>query len=89
MLFYLGRIWTVSIPLQLFGRRIIQNASCPVAISENEIPNFMEYGVSLESIPIIPNGVNNNDFLSDDVAGLRKKLDLEEIPFIFREIKCN
>ena len=42
----------------------------------------MEYGVSLESISIIPNGVNNNDFLADDVLDFRKKLDLEDISFI-------
>ena len=42
----------------------------------------MEYGVSLESISIIPNGVNNNDFLADDALDFRKKMDLEDISFI-------
>ena len=41
----------------------------------------MEYGVSLEGISIIPNGVNNDDFLADDVLDFRKKLDLEDISF--------
>jgi glycosyltransferase involved in cell wall biosynthesis len=66
----------------IIGRRIVQNASGHVAIAENEISHFKKYGVDLESISIIPNGINSNDFLADDVAGLRKKLDLEEIPFI-------
>ena len=42
----------------------------------------MEYGVSLESISIIPNGVNNNEFLADDTFDFKKKLDLEDISFI-------
>ena len=66
----------------VIGRRIIQNASCHVAISDNEIPHFLEYGVSLENISIIPNGVNNNDFLTDNALDFRKKLDLEGISFI-------
>jgi glycosyltransferase involved in cell wall biosynthesis len=66
----------------VIGRRIIRDASCHVAISENEIPYFMEYGVSLESISIIPNGVNNNEYLADDTFDFKKKLDLEDISFI-------
>ena len=42
----------------------------------------MKYGVSLECITIIPNGVNNDDFLANDVLGFRKKMDLEDISFI-------
>jgi glycosyltransferase involved in cell wall biosynthesis len=66
----------------VIGRRIIRDASCHVAISENEIPHFMEYGVGVDSISIIPNGINIDDFLADDELDFKKKLDLEGTHFI-------
>jgi glycosyltransferase involved in cell wall biosynthesis len=66
----------------IIGKKIVREAHGHIAVAENEIRQFAEYGVNTNSISIIPNGVNSEDFLSDDVIGFRKKNSLLNKPFI-------
>ena len=66
----------------VIGRKIFQNSSRILAVSENEIPHFMSYGVPLEKISVIPNGINKADFLANNVLYFRNKLDLEDMSII-------
>ena len=57
----------------VIGTKIAQNADRCIAITEAEIIQFAEYGVRLENIVVIPNAVNEADFVVSDVAEFRKK----------------
>jgi glycosyltransferase involved in cell wall biosynthesis len=48
----------------VIGKRIIKNAACCIAVTEKEISQFLEYGVSREKISIIPNGVRDAPLIS-------------------------
>jgi len=64
------------------GREIINSAKGWVAIANNEIPQFMSYGINANKITIIPNGVDPGNFKEVDVIDFRKKYGLDESPFI-------
>ena len=64
------------------GNKIIRNADKHIAISKNEISQFQEYGVRPDRVTIIPNGINIDDFQSDDSKGFRLKYGLNKTSFI-------
>jgi glycosyltransferase involved in cell wall biosynthesis len=64
------------------GRRLIQNAAKHIAITADEIPQFGTYGVSKDSVTIIPNGIDPEEFKDDKVADFRAKYGLGNVPFI-------
>jgi len=66
----------------LVGRRLIRNAAAHIAITADEIPQFETYGVQRDSITIIPNGIDPEDFKDDGVAAFRAKYGLAGVPFI-------
>lgn len=66
----------------VIGKKIIRNANGYIAISVNEIDQFQEYGVKLNNITIIPNGINREDFKSDNVENFRVKYEINNHPFI-------
>jgi len=61
----------------IIGTKIAQNADRCIAITEAEIKQFAEYGVKIEKIEVIPNAVNEADFLVADEAGFRNKYGLD------------
>lgn len=64
------------------GDSIIKNASMCIAVTQEEGAYFIAAGVSPERVCVIPNGIDPGDFLSFDVAGLRKQYTLGERPFV-------
>lgn len=66
----------------IIGKRIITNANGHIAIGENEISQFEAYGVADDKVLSIPNGVNPDDFMAEDVEGFRKNYGLKSSPFI-------
>ena len=66
----------------IVGVRIIKNASAWIAITEDEREHFGAYGIDRESVVVIPNGINPNDFLESDVYGFREKYALCNYPII-------
>lgn len=67
---------------RVIGRNIIRNASGHVAITGDEIPHFMSYGVAEEKISIIPNGTRATEDVADDELAFRKKYGLGKYPFL-------
>ena len=66
----------------LVGKNIIRNAVGAIAISPHEVMLIEEYGMEPHKISHIPNGVNENDFSSSDVALFRKKIGIGSVPYI-------
>ena len=66
----------------VIGRRIIRNAAKHIAITADEIPQFGTYGVSKDSVTIIPNGIDPEEFKDDKVDDFRAKYGLGSVPFI-------
>lgn len=66
----------------IVGKRIIRDAGACVAIANNEIPQFAEYGVPGEHVTVIPNGIDPEEFSTPDPDGFRAKFRLPDAPFI-------
>jgi glycosyltransferase involved in cell wall biosynthesis len=66
----------------VIGRRLIQDAAKHIAITADEIPQFGTYGVSKESVTIIPNGIDPEEFKDDKVDDFRAQYGLGSVPFI-------
>ena len=66
----------------IIGKKIVKNANAHIAVTSDEISQFKPYGVNLEKIRIIPNGIVNNDSESKDDTIFRKKYGLSRGPFI-------
>ncbi|WP_273439508.1 glycosyltransferase [Sedimenticola selenatireducens] len=54
--------WLKRIYDFVIGKRIVRSASAWVAITEDEKPDFVHYGVTPESVVVIPNGVDPDDY---------------------------
>jgi glycosyltransferase involved in cell wall biosynthesis len=66
----------------LIGHRLIRNAAKHIAITADEIPQFGTYGVRKESVTVIPNGIDPEDFKDNNVDIFRTKYGLGLVPFI-------
>jgi glycosyltransferase involved in cell wall biosynthesis len=53
----------------IFGRRLIGGASGLIAVTRAELPDFGAYGVARDRVAVIPNGVVETDFESDEADG--------------------
>jgi glycosyltransferase involved in cell wall biosynthesis len=71
-----------SVYNHLIGYRIARKANRCIAISRNEIHHFNRYGVPENSISVIPNGVDPDDFKHRDDALFREKYGLGNQPFL-------
>jgi len=60
----------------IVGNKIISNATACVAVAVNEKAHFKGYGVDVDMVSFIPNGVNNDDFTERDGNKFRKKYHL-------------
>lgn len=60
------------------GRKIVKSAAKCISITEAEREQFIEYGIDREKIEVIPNAVNEADFLVSDNAGFREKYGLAD-----------
>jgi glycosyltransferase involved in cell wall biosynthesis len=66
----------------VIGSKIIRNANGHIAIAVNEINQFQDYGVEINKISIIPNGINVEDFQTANIADFRRKYGLGDAPFM-------
>jgi glycosyltransferase involved in cell wall biosynthesis len=73
----LKKIYNVAV-----GRSIIRQASAHVGITDNEKKQFQDYGIDPETVVIIPNGVNTEEFVDNDDDAFRKKYSIGSNPFI-------
>lgn len=65
------------------GSKIIKNADQSIAVTKDEILQFLEYGVPPEKITIIPNGVRSENLLPKEIREeFRSKFNLGPSPFI-------
>lgn len=53
----------------IVGRKLIRNANACVAITKSDIDDFLTYGVELNKIHLIPNGIDPEDFPEDISSG--------------------
>ncbi len=53
-----------------------------IAISLNEIDQFLEYGIEKEKVSIIPNGIDPEDYKIKNSIDFKKKYGLGDDPFI-------
>lgn len=67
---------------KIIGKKIILNAKKHIAISTNEIIQFQTYGVNLDKISVIPNGIDPEQFVRHDDQNFRSKFGLGAHPFI-------
>lgn len=67
---------------RLVGNNIIRNASAAIAISPDEVELIAKYGLEPHKISHIPNGVNEDDFSSNDVALFRIEFGIGDAPYI-------
>lgn len=70
--------WLKRIYDFVIGKRIIRYASGWVAITVNEKQDFASYGVGPESIVVIPNGVDPDDYEKKTLDNHEKKSTLNE-----------
>ncbi len=66
----------------IIGKEIIRNANACIAIAVNEETHFKSYGVGIDKISFIPNGIDCNEFNVRGGNGFRKKHNLGDHPFI-------
>jgi len=66
----------------VIGKRIIYNASGHIAITADEVFQFQQYGVHLDRVSVIPNGIDRENYLSKDDADFRNKYGLSNHSFI-------
>lgn len=66
----------------VIGNRIVRNASGYIAVTPAEKVNYEEYGIKDESVTVIPNGVNEDDFKRNENTTLFDKFALEGKSFI-------
>ena len=64
------------------GRAIIRNASAWIAVTKGELSHFETYGIASSRVTVIPNGVNEEDFLAADVVAFKRKHKIPDAPII-------
>jgi glycosyltransferase involved in cell wall biosynthesis len=66
----------------LVGRALVRNADRMIAVSVNEVPEYLRYGGKAERVAVIPNGIDRQDFANYDRAGFLARHGLPDRPSI-------
>jgi glycosyltransferase involved in cell wall biosynthesis len=66
----------------LIGEAIVRNAERMIAVSANEVPEYLRYGGKAERVAVIPNGIDRQDFANCDRAGFLVRHGLPDRPSI-------
>jgi len=66
----------------LVGYSLVRHAAFCIAVTADEISHFQSYGVKREKIIVIPNGINTENYLDDDINAFRDKFGLGDNPLI-------
>ena len=64
------------------GHGIIQNAAGWIAVTASELTHFEQYGIDPIKVAIIPNGVNEKEFLAEDRDAFLSKHKVPDAPII-------
>lgn len=66
----------------LVGRNMMTNAAACIAVTQDEKKYFLSQGVNPEHVIVIPNGIAEADFLSNDEYKFREKYALGSDPYL-------
>ena len=78
-----GRSYLIKQLFNVFiGYRIVREASGYIAVTPDEIPAYERYGVEASQVTVIPNGINEADFIVDGVSQFRDHFCVGASPFI-------
>jgi glycosyltransferase involved in cell wall biosynthesis len=66
----------------LIGYRIVRKAAGHIAVTPEEIPVYAQYGVEAAEVTVIPNGVNEADFIPSDPSKFATRFGLGTVPFV-------
>lgn len=66
----------------VIGTKIVQNATACIAVTQAEKNYFISAGVAAEKIVVLPNGIAESDFVSQNTDEFREKHLLGARPFI-------
>ena len=64
------------------GYRLVQDAAGHIGVTSDEISFYQGYDIKEELITIIPNGVNESDFVVSEKANFSRKFGGKDVPFI-------
>ena len=64
------------------GHAIIKNAAGWIAVTASELTQFEQYGIDPTKVMILPNGVNEKEFLAEDRDAFLSKHKLQDAPII-------
>jgi len=62
----------------LIGKNIIRNADFCIAITPDEVERYKSYGVEVDKIIVIPNGITQENLVMRDDAAFRKKFKIKD-----------
>jgi glycosyltransferase involved in cell wall biosynthesis len=74
--------WIKQVFNMLIGYRIVRKAAGHIAVTPDEIPAYARYGVSASQVTVIPNGINEADFMVEGVNQFADRFGLGTSPFI-------
>jgi glycosyltransferase involved in cell wall biosynthesis len=66
----------------LIGYRIVREAAGYIAVTPDEFPAYVRYGLEASQVTVIPNGINEADFSLDGVSQFADRFGLGAAPFI-------
>lgn len=64
------------------GKKMVSHANACIAITEDEVGQFAQYGVDCSRVVVIPNGISPEDFVAADPVEFRDKHGLGAAPFV-------
>lgn len=64
------------------GQRIVRDASVCIAVTQSERDYFVSQGVAPDKVMVIPNGIAEADFISNNETRFRSKYSLGDKPFV-------
>lgn len=74
--------WIKQLFNALIGYRIVREAAGHIAVTPDEIPAYARYGVEATQVTVIPNGINEADFIASGASKFADRFGLGAAPFI-------
>jgi glycosyltransferase involved in cell wall biosynthesis len=66
----------------VIGKAIVRNADLMIAVSDNEVPEYLRYGGKAERVAVIPNGIERQNFAAGNRNGFLTRHGLPDRPLI-------
>lgn len=74
--------WIKQLFNYFVGYRIVRKAQGHIAVTPDEIPDYVRYGVDASKVTVIPNGINASDFQVSEINQFANRFGLGVAPFI-------